>query len=293
MLAAPSILAVATGKVTRTKTIVKIACSGPYGDLATARQSFFGRWKLKMVLRNADRLICLTHEMERELLSAGVEKEKIVRIPNGVNTDRFRPAENDKEKGQLRASLGLVPHDFHILFMGRLTSQKRPDLALNAFRQAFAHKPNVKLVILGDGPLRAELLNSVQSYGLQSQVLIPGNQLETERYYRASDLFVLPSEAEGMSNSLLEAMATGLACIASRNRATEEILRDGENGILVPLGNVEALAQAMILLANDTERATKLGQTARQLMVSTYHMAIVSQQYETMYAQLLRKEQSV
>jgi glycosyltransferase involved in cell wall biosynthesis len=289
MIASPSILAVMAGKLTHKKTVVKVACSGQYGDVSTAQHSFLGRWKLKLVLQNVDRLVCLTREMEKELLAAGASRNKIVRIPNGIDTDKFRPSRNDGEKRQLQVTLGLSPDSFNILFMGRLTPQKRPDLVIEAFQQAFAHQPKMKLVMLGDGPLRAELQKRVQSAGFQSQVKIPGNHPESELYTRCFDLFVLPSEAEGMSNSLLEAMATGLPSIATRNGATEELIKDGENGILIPPGDAGALANAMISLVNDPARAVRLGKAARELMQNTYQMNVVAQQYETLYTQLLRE----
>ncbi len=113
MIAAPAVLAVIIGKARGIKTVVKVACSGPYGDLATSRQTLFGRWKLKWVLGHVDRLISLTHDIEQELLTAGVSPAKIVRIPNGIDTDQFRPSESAAEKRQTsRCPLRCFPARF-------------------------------------------------------------------------------------------------------------------------------------------------------------------------------------
>src|SRR5207244_2872619 len=141
--------------------------------------------KLRGVLKNVDRLVCLTEEIEKEVRGAGALPDRLVRIPNGIDARRFRPAVSEEEKKTLRAALKL-PAGRWIVFSGRLTPQKRPQILLETFFQCAAALPDVNLLFLGDGPLRDELEKKVRDGNWAHRVFLRGNQKDMEAYYRSA-----------------------------------------------------------------------------------------------------------
>jgi glycosyltransferase involved in cell wall biosynthesis len=285
MLATPAVMACrARRRLPGSRVVVKLACSGSYGEVAVGRASYLGRRKLSIVLDDADRLVCVTRDVAEELRAEAVPENRLSRIPNGVDTAAFAPVRDPQEKSAVRRALGL-PEGIGILFTGRLTRQKRPDLVVEAFLKQAARRPDVFLIIVGEGPDQTTLAARAERAGLGARIHWAGRQSAMAPYYRASDLFVLPSEAEGMSNSLLEAMASGLACIVSDTAMAREMLAESE-AILIPGGQIETLTHALDRLADEPPLRTALGQAARRAAEKRFDIRTVAEQYMTLYTAL-------
>ena len=185
-----------------------------------------------------------------DTMQAFVPSSKLTYVPNPVVMREAAP--------------GAAPRDPTILGVGRLVPQKGFDILLRAFADLARDLAGWRLQILGDGPLRQELARLAETLGIRERVVFHGHVGEPFSHYARAAMFVLPSRFEGMPNALLEAMAAGLPPIVSdASPGPLEEVTDGENGLVVPAGDVAALAGAMTRLAGDAELRHTMGQASR------------------------------
>ncbi len=286
MMASPAVLGELAGWSLGARTLVKIACSGPYGDVATSRRRWFGKIKLWSIIKRMDKFVCISKAVKEEMLTAGANASRLVEIPNGVDTDTFRPPAGVEEKERVRQELGLAPRRW-ILFAARLTPQKRPDLLLSAFTQMSAAFPDVNLLFLGDGPERDRLTTQVREKHLEDRVRLQGHVTNMAGYYRACDVFVLPSDAEGLPNSLMEAMASGMACVASRIGGVVDIVEDGQNAFLFNAGDPASLITALKKALASPPSGDSLRTRARETMLERYRSGHIADHYLRLYKELV------
>jgi glycosyltransferase involved in cell wall biosynthesis len=259
--------------------IAKAAGGGTSGDLARLRRTRLA-WALAL-LRRLDRVVAVSAEITAELAAHGFPADRIVRIPNGVDPVRFAPA---PDAGAARQRIGLGPET--ALFLGRLDVEKGLDVALTAWTQVSARRPSARLVVAGDGPARAALEEQARELGLGGSVRFLGARRDPERLLQASPIFLLPSRSEGMSNALLEAMATGLACVATRTGGNADVVEHEITGLLTSPGDAAAMAEALSLLLEDGSLRNRLGGAARAVVLERYAMDRIVQQYADLYFEL-------
>lgn len=157
----------------------------------------------------------------------------------------------------------LAPGQKMLLGIGRLTEQKGFDLLIEAFARISAKFPHWVLVILGEGPLYSNLVNQVKLYGLQDKVFMPGVAGNIGDWYRAADIYVMSSRFEGFGNTLAEALAYGVPAISfDCPTGPSDIIRHGIDGLLVPNGNVNSLADALSQLMGDEGMRLRFAQNA-------------------------------
>jgi glycosyltransferase involved in cell wall biosynthesis len=231
------------------------------------------------IILKADRFIALSQLIIGELEAAGVSAEKIVKIPNGVEVDTILPKTD------------YCLHDpMTLIFVGRLHSQKRLDVLLSAFQKAAVARPHLRwrLLLVGDGPLRATLEKLAQELDGRGEIRFCGQVSDVFSQLAQADLFVLPSHVEGMSNALLEAMAHGLPCIASRIGGNSDVIIDGQNGRLVDCTEPDQLTQAIVELVDDNCQRKQLGQAARRTIENDFAIAQIAKQYIELYHSLVR-----
>lgn len=204
---------------------------------------------------------------------------------------------------RLQAALAVIPNPVlpppraaatrararQVVAMGRFTEQKGFDLLLRAFAEVRARHPEWTLVIMGDGPLRTELTGLARALGLESRVRLAGVVPDPYAVMGGSELFVLSSRYEAFPMALCEAMACGMAVIATEyHRDVRDIVRDGENGLLVPVEDVAALVAAMDrLMTNDAERR-RLGACAAEIS-ERYGVERVMGQWDELLAATVRR----
>ncbi len=205
----------------------------------------------------------------RDLAAAFDKDVPILVIPNGVDLEHFKPMDRDWENPQ-------------ILFVGRLVFQKGLDILFKALKD-LKDQP-WKLAVVGDGPERETLQSMVQAYGISDRVKfecwLGGNALLHQ--LQKANLFVFPSRHEGMPNAVLEAMACGLPVIASHIAGNEELVIDGENGLLVPAEDSIAMRDALSELLGNSNKRQQMGAASRKSIEANYSWSQIAKQYLTL-----------
>jgi phosphatidylinositol alpha-mannosyltransferase len=235
-------LASRIGEALGLPVVVKLACAGAFGD---AQQALVHpeRARIERGLRRATRVVAITEEIADEASGLlGLDPARIARLPNGVDRRRFRPAHSAREAPA------------RILFVGRLSEQKRVDVLLDAFARL---DTEAELVIVGEGPLREKLEAQARALGVSERTRFLGARDDVPVLLRDAWVFALPSAAEGASNALLEAMASGVPAVATELPGTSEVA--GGAALLVPPGDSDALAEALERLLGDEDLRATLG----------------------------------
>ena len=246
--------------------------------------------------RRADRFIAVSPRLSSLYADAGLPPGKLQLIPNGVDLDRFCPA-GQAERTRLRRDLGLPADGPLVLFVGFFSHEKCPDLLFDAWTDTLGATSASTLVIVGasrsdyyeiDAAMAARVRADALRLGCQDRLRLVEHTASIELYYRAADVFVLPSKREGLPNALLEAMASGLPSIVSHlPEVTDSVIKDGVNGVLVEPGSRQALASALRALLGDAECRARLGSAARRTMEERFSMAATADRYINLYQELL------
>jgi sugar transferase (PEP-CTERM/EpsH1 system associated) len=234
------------------------------------------------------RYVALSRDLERYLVDrVGIPEMRVTRISNGVDIHRFYPLER-------RGAVPAGPFNQDGLFVfgsvGRMAEVKDPLLLARAFvalRQRETSASRARLVMVGDGPLRAVVREEIVKAGLEADVWMPGSRDDVPALLRGLDCFVLPSLAEGISNTILEAMATGLPVIATSVGGNGELVQDGVTGRLVPAANVEALVAAMKSMICDPAAARSSGVAGRARAVAQFGIESMVRRYSLLYDEML------
>lgn len=215
----------------------------------------------------------------------GLASERISQIYNGVDADRFR-ASIDGPRPIAGAPFASPAH-WLVGTVGRMQEVKNPGLLARAFIRALALQPamreRLRLVMVGEGPLRAQAQVLLDEAGLSGMAWLPGERDDVADVMRGLDCFVLPSLAEGISNTILEAMATGLPVLATAVGGNPELVTAGRTGELVPAGDVEAMAQALLRLANEPDRARAMGRAGREEVERRFSLQAMVAAYQGLY----------
>ena len=273
----PATIALA-GRLLGLPCLVTILGTGAHGDLARLGRKPFGRTRARLLFRSAW-FAALSTDARAELVDCGVPADRILALPNGVDLGVHHPATDD-ERVRLRERLGLPTGRFVGTFVGRLHPVKDVDTLLGAATRV----PKLTLVVVGDGPERGRLEAKARRLGIEGRVSFRGLSPAVADILRASDGFLLSSRGEGMSNALLEAMACGLPCVASRSvGGARELLGEGR-GMLVADGDVAAWAAAVQDLVNapDLRRAT--GSAAAAFVAGTLSLEATADRLARAYA---------
>ena len=238
--------------------------------------------------------VALSQDLERYLVDAiGVPSGKVSRIVNGVDTARFAPVST-------RAGIAGSPFDDPglILFgtVGRLQAVKNPALVARAFaklvQQSAAMRDRARLVIIGEGPERIEIERVLAEARIADLAWVPGTRDDVAAILRGLDVFVLPSIAEGISNTVLEAMASGLPVIATAVGGNAELVQDGATGQVVGSQDADALSAAMRRYALDRDLARAHGATGRARALERFSLDAMVGEYASLYDRLLHRRSS-
>ncbi|MFQ5560239.1 MAG: glycosyltransferase [Nitrospinota bacterium] len=211
--------------------------------------------------------------------------EKIKVIQNGVDVNKFSPSFNTSV---FKKKFGLNEKNIVIGSVGRLEPVKNYPALIQAFSQIRRTNPYVRLVFVGDGSRKAELKKLVSTIGIEPDVLFLGSQSEVQNCIRAMDIFVLPSESEGLSNTLLESMSCGISVVATKVGGNPELI-DKSSGVLVPPNNVDALVIALQDLIENPSKRQLLGKGARDRVTTMFSIQSMVKNYEDLYIKICNK----
>jgi len=260
----------------------------------TMSKTLEGAWKFMLIYesalenftaKNADVIIMVNAVGRDYFVRSGVKKEKIHVIPVGIDVSSFE-LKNNNERKTVRKELG-IQSDVALGFIGRFSPEKNLIGLLAAFYEVLKQKANIKLILVGAGPMNGLLKKLVYDRSVNDKVIFTGIRYDVNRLLSALDIFILPSYTEGCPTSLLEAMACGKAIIASDIPSIREIVRNGEEAILVNPYDVEGLKQAILLLYNNSDQRTKFGCKARE-RAKLYDVDKVYGQILDVYEELVR-----
>lgn len=265
--------------------VVKIATAGKVPPL---RRKLLGR-AILFLLRRSTKVVALSGEIESELIAAGVPDTRIARIPNGVDLERFAPVSRECRE-TIRTALGLGPNDVAVLFSGRLVPRKGLDLLLDSWGVVSADHPEAHLWILGSGEhqadsVEAELKERAGKEALE-RVHWLGQSTKPETYYAAADIFAFPSRREGLSNTLLEAMACGLSPVASRIGGNTDVIAHETNGLLFDVDDSDGLAANLNRLLDAPAERRILSAAAREEVRKRFGLEETACAYVGLYGEL-------
>jgi len=216
----------------------------------------------------------------------GVAPERATVIPNGID-----PADWDSipDMAAARAKLDLPQDAFVVCTLSRLHEQKGMEFLLAAARTVAEKAPSATFLISGYGPLRERLEAQARQLGVDARVRFLGYRKDVALILAASDVFALPSLWEGMSNAVLEAMAAGKPVVATAVDGAVDQVLPGESGLLVPPGDADALAQALLDLARDPRKAQEMGIKGRERVRREFSLDRMTDAYIELYRRLLEK----
>lgn len=273
--------AVAAGFVApllRKPSIVRLASVGPRGDLAQLRQAKGARLWRRLTLRN-DLFLAPSEAAWQELAELGCPAQRVRRFTNGVDLERFRPAE-------ALSPAEAAERDRTAIFVGRLSEEKNPRAALRAWGR-FNRGGKYRLLVVGGGP-QADALAAYARQESLKNVEFLGQRSDVPELYRKAAVCVQPSPHEGCSNALLEAMASGVCPVVSRVPGNLELVEDGVNGLAFDLDDDERFASALACALEDAPLRRRLSQAARERVVERHDLDRIAREYLELFASLAK-----
>jgi glycosyltransferase involved in cell wall biosynthesis len=213
---------------------------------------------------------CISQHTYNIMLEAGYPAQRLHLIPNAVDCNRFKPSHADTDSA------------FRVVFVGRHVRVKGLDVLLRAW--ALLERPiNARLVLAGDGPEHQRLIALCQQLGLSESVEFPGLVHDVPALLAQAHLYVQASHQEGLPNSVLEAMAAGLAVVATRVSGHEDVVMNGKTGLLVPAGDPITLASALQKLIVDAALRRRMGFAGRETVSLRFSTPAIIEQLLTLY----------
>jgi glycosyltransferase involved in cell wall biosynthesis len=246
-------------------------------------REFINRWTSCL-----DQKVIAVSEAARqaEIFRAGVPAEKVITIYNGIDPAPYQITDH-RVAARLRQSLGIPANSLLIGTVSRLHPQKGIDCLLSALLPVRERFPEVRLLLAGDGELRPVLQTRAVELGLAETVIFTGMRTDIPEFLAALDLFVLPSLWEGLPNVLLEAMAARKAIVATAVGGTTELIRHGENGLLVPPQDTAGLSDAILNLLSDHNKRSQMGNMGYRRVCRDFSLTKMVKSTEAVYNELL------
>lgn len=269
-------------RITRKKNIAKIASAGRISQLAG---STVGRLVIQLFLQS-DGIICMTDEIERELQEISSNQDKLLRVCNAVDCNRFSPRPGVCRQEFLRQH-SLKDTSILVVFCSRLVYGKGLDILLTAWPEVLKSHPSTYLIVVGSGNDQQDSIEMAMKQKVVAEaidnVFFLGETEEPEKYLGIADIFVFPSRREGFPNALMEALATGLPAVASRIGGVVPLIEEGKSGLLFESENSRDLADKIKCLAGNDRLRQIIGENAREAMRDKYSFKKIASEYATLY----------
>jgi glycosyltransferase involved in cell wall biosynthesis len=249
--------------------------AGATGDLAWQKWGRFGQ-KIREQTKRADAFVVISKAIREELVEAGYDPARLHDLPNGVPIP--------EPIWQRRTGWRAAPR---AIYVGRLAPEKGLETLIAAWAIVRRHWPTAQLTLVGDGPQRPTLEAGVSNLGLGDAIDFCGTVSDATPLLRSSDLFILPSQEEGMSIALLEAMALGMPIVATNIPGNRRLIIDFKNGRLIPPNAPESLARAIMEQWADFDRAFHMSRFARQRVERDFSIQQVARIHIQLFSELI------
>ena len=240
-------------------------------------------WIRNMILKRADAYVAISSVVSKEIRNMGIDSRRVVKIPNGVDINKFTPLEQI-EKHSLRVKRNLPEEAITFAYCGRLTHEKGLSSLLRVWKEVASRFENVHLLLIGSGDgmslsCETQLKDFVSENGLEKQVTFTGPVEDVAAYLSCADIFVLPSLTEALGIALIEAQLCGIPAIATRVGGIPDVVTHEVNGLLIAPENDAELLDAAMELVNDSVKRIEQGVAARKLAVERFSISRVTQSY--------------
>jgi glycosyltransferase involved in cell wall biosynthesis len=244
------------------------------------------------ILKKANCFLSISQTIRDEYLKCAVDPKKIVLIPNGIDTNKFRPVDEIKKK-TIRKKLGL-PYENIFAYTGKLNKGKGLELLLRTWGNIIHKNNNAHLVLVGGGDnqflsCEHDLKSYVDKNNLNKFVIFTGYVNDVQNYLQASDFFVFPSESEAHPLSLLEALSCGLPAIATEAGGITDIITNKVNGKLIKINDEVQLEKNVIEFMENKVKAKQLGQAGRESVIKQFSIEKIAQQHKALFLKLSNK----
>jgi glycosyltransferase involved in cell wall biosynthesis len=290
MLKHDAYTAIRTLRNTRVPVVLRVEGGGPTGDCHWQQTARFGARIRRECLRAAA-IVAPGRELVDELLDAGYQRDRVVYIPNGVPMGEMRdPA------ARLAARTMLTDLNWELntsesmpvaLYTGRLHGGKGLECLVRAWQIVVRRWRHARLWLVGAGPARGTLIDLIHDLELRGRVLLPGVFSDAQGVLAAADVFVLPSQQEGMSIALLEAMAVGVPVVASDIPGNRAVVEHETHGLLAPYGDADALAQAIGRIFEYRHLARQLAVAARHRVEQEFSIGRTAREHIDLFSRLI------
>lgn len=276
-LLSPTSAAIAAGRLYHIPIVAKVLRGGSLGDIAKLKRKPLGWQRIASARRWVNAFITISKEIDCELEEVGIPFKRRLFIPNGVDVEHFTQL-TFSDKQSLRLSLGLPYDALIVIYTGRLAPEKRIDYLISIWPIIRKSHTSAVLMILGTGPEEVHL-RKIATDG----VIFCGQVDDVAPYLQCSDLFVLPSATEGLSNALLEAMACGVPAIATDVGGASDVIDHKKNGWLISSENLDELRLAMLTLLDNSEYRRAIALKARETIVQRYSLQATADRLRDLY----------
>lgn len=251
------------------------------------------KWYLNAFMRqwmgSCQMMIAVTEDVRKYVLeTTRYSQEKVVTIANGVDLNRFDP---NSVQPLDKTAWGIEPDSLTVGMIGRLEEQKGHSILLKTAAIVTEAVPNARFVIVGDGPLRADLEKMRDDLGLQGKAVFTGILRDIPGVLATLDVVTFSSLWEGLPVALLEAMSMGKPMVSTAVGGIPDVITEGENGMLVPKENPEALAEKLIQVLQDPALAARIGAAARKTIEERYSSDTMHRRILELYQSILQKTQ--
>jgi len=272
------------GFVLRKKVLYKLTRGDEIGKKGF-QTTVLGRVKVQCLTRTVDRLVAITREIEADLKRLGIPPQQITSIPNGIQLgDRTQAY----DRAHIQLEMGWTPQISVVTFIGRLVFEKGLDWLLEVWQRVVQQHPQGRLLIIGEGSERTALGARAQVLGIADTVVFLGQQADVFRFLAITDVFVLPSRQEGISNALLEAMSQALPVVVADDAlgGNREVVDDHKDGYVVRFGETEACVNVLLMLLQNPALRREMGERAKQKLEEKFSLKSVADSYYHLYEQL-------
>lgn len=276
LFAANAYARLAAGKRDRPRVVVSERCVDTW-------KSGWQLWLDRRQVRRTHRLIANSESVADFYASLGHPRERITVIPNGVEIPHFRP----DRRTEILKEFDIPQGGRVVGYVGRLARQKRVNDLVWAMQVLRQIRDNVYFLIVGDGPERRRLEDLAKHVGCESLVRFAGHRDDAARFFAAFDVFWLASDFEGMSNSLMEAMAAGVPAVVSDIAPNRELLEDGRQGFVVKVGDGPGFAQFADRILADPDLHRRLSEAARERMQTHFSIDRMVEQHAQLYREVV------